>query len=66
MSRTLKFLKAMNKAFKDRGLEFGEVEFDCPLCEGKAWATRAHTPENIAHKTTMRAGCENCGISAMN
>lgn len=66
MRGAMKFLEAINKAFEDKGLQFGEVEFDCPLCEGKACAVREHTPKNPAHETTMRAGCEDCGTFTMN
>lgn len=60
------FLKAKNKAFEEKGTEFGEFEFICPTCSGKAWAIHTNTPNNIAHSTTVRAGCESCGISMMN
>ncbi len=66
MSKVRKFLESINKAFEDKGTDFGEVEFSCPICSGKVWAIRAHTPQNIAHKTTLRAGCEDCGVSVMN
>lgn len=66
MNEVIKFLEAKDIAFKDKGVEFGEVEFICPICSGGAWAIKKHTPNNIAHSTTVRAGCERCGISLMN
>lgn len=66
LDKTFSFMKAEEKAFSEQESEFGEVSFICPICGGKAWATRYHTPENIAHKVTVRSGCEKCGYRCMN
>lgn len=62
----LKFMKAEDEAFKKAGIKYGEVEFTCPICGGKAWAARYRTSKNIAHKITVRGGCEGCGMRYMN
>lgn len=61
-----KFYQAEDEAFKQKGIEFGQVEFTCPNCGGKAWASRQYTPENYAHHITIRGGCEDCKTSHMN
>lgn len=61
-----KFERAENKAFEQKGIAYGEVEFECPLCGGQAWATRKHTPENPAHEVTVRGHCPGCGMTYMN
>jgi hypothetical protein len=61
-----KFRKAANEAFKKQGIEFGVVEFTCPICGGQAKASRHNTPNNPAHAVTVREGCSSCGYSSMN
>lgn len=60
------FNMAASEAFKREGIEFGDVEFTCPNCGGKARAGRYNTPNNIAHKVTIREYCEGCGHTSMN
>lgn len=60
------FGAAVNAAFEKSGQEFGTVGFVCPRCNGRAYAQRHNTPNNIAHKTTVRQGCSDCGYSMMN
>lgn len=66
IDKMVNFSSAMNKAFEDKGLEHGEVEFKCPICKGKAFGAKFYTPKNIAHKITIRAKCEGCGYKMMN
>lgn len=61
-----KYIEAEAAAFKNAGIEYGKVEFTCPLCGGKAVSIRRYTPDNIAHKITVRSGCEKCGMKCMN
>ncbi|PGT83245.1 hypothetical protein [Bacillus sp. AFS040349] len=56
----------MDKAFEEQNQEFGEITFECPVCNGQAYGARYSTPDNMAHKVTMRAGCHGCGIKMMN
>ncbi|MCC2252736.1 MAG: hypothetical protein ACQEWU_19580 [Bacillota bacterium] len=66
LRKVMGFHIAINEAFKKEDKEYGEVTFECPFCEGAAYAKRLHTPNNFAHKTTIRAKCSNCGHNVMN
>lgn len=62
----LNFIKAVDEAFKQDNIEFGQVSFNCPICGGEAWAMREDTPESIVHTITLRSKCEKCGFLVMN
>lgn len=66
LQNIFKFRKAAEEAFKKQGIQFGEVEFACPICGGQAKAARYNTPENPAHRVTVREFCSGCGMTAMN
>ncbi|WP_047155068.1 hypothetical protein [Aneurinibacillus tyrosinisolvens] len=60
------FAEAAIEAFGEKGMQFGEVEFDCPDCFSKAKAIRLNTPKNPSHAVTIRASCYGCGTRMMN
>ena len=61
----VKWQKAADEALQATGNKYGEVEFDCPLCGGKAHYSREYTP-NFVHSVTVRGGCDKCGLHLLN
>lgn len=53
------FFEAENKAFEEAGTEVGEVEFICPICGGKAEASRYYYMGRIHG---LGSGCKSCGL----
>jgi predicted RNA-binding Zn-ribbon protein involved in translation (DUF1610 family) len=59
MNDLIKFMMAENKAFKERGLETGRVEFVCPVCGGQAVGNRYEYNGRIHG---LGSGCNKCSI----
>ncbi|MGV2887527.1 hypothetical protein [Paenibacillus taichungensis] len=55
-----KFIEAENQAFDAAGLEVGRVEFECPLCGGKAVGNRYMFGGRIGG---LGSGCTGCDFS---
>ena len=55
----------IDRIFKERGTQFGTVQFQCPRCGGKAHYVNLYTPERW-HKITTRVWCENGCFVIMN
>lgn len=62
----LNFRKTAEEAFVAKGIEFGIVEFTCPICGGNASSSKKNTPHNPAHAISIREGCITCGYTSMN
>lgn len=66
LARIVEFKQAMDNAFEEKGIEFGTIEFTCPVCQGKAHAQKISMPYHSIHKVAFSAVCEHCDISMMN
>jgi hypothetical protein len=55
MEDTFKFMKAEAEAFEKAGIAYGTVTFTCPLCGGKATATKFKS----GSRTGGGSSCEN-------
>lgn len=59
MESILKFMGAENKAFEEKGIKTGRVEFVCPVCGGQAVGNRYEYNGRIHG---LGSGCVKCGI----
>lgn len=55
----LNYIEVENQAFEDAGITEGTVEFECPLCGGKAIGHRYIHGGRIHG---LGSGCTDCGM----
>lgn len=53
----LLFFQAENRAFKEKGVKVGRIEFTCPLCGGTAIANRYWCGRKIHNLGSYCKGC---------
>ena len=56
----------MEAIFEEKGKDILEIEFECPMCFGKAAAYRSYFPNLDGIDYHFRAQCKTCDITLRN
>lgn len=61
----MKFMQARDTAFRKASIEYGRVEFTCPICGGKAVASKYKYNDCYGDRIGGAGGCNKCGMRYM-